>query len=64
MRTIALVLVSLMLTGCGGYHTAPDAGEQAATLPPAIGNDAVRDGFYDGGVYDPDLSQRDMRLPQ
>jgi hypothetical protein len=63
MRIVPFVLV-LLLTGCGGFHSAPGAGEQSATLPPAMGNDALRDGFYDGGIYDPDQSPRAMRLPE
>ncbi|MCR6630592.1 MAG: hypothetical protein NVV74_11380 [Magnetospirillum sp.] len=64
MRLLALVLL-LLLPACGGYRSAPVTGsEQSAVLPPGTGNDATRDGFYDGGIYDPDLTRRVLRLPE
>ena len=53
MRVLACLILAALLSACAGYHTTPDVGEQAAELP-SQGNDARRDGFYDGGVFDPD----------
>jgi hypothetical protein len=64
MRAMPLVMLLLpLLAGCAGYHSSPGAGEQSAAYP-APGTDASRDGFYDGGIYDPDQFPRAMRLPE
>lgn len=62
MRFLPMIL-AVLLSACGGYHSSPSAGEQNAGLPPQ-GNDATRDGFYDGGIFDPDLTPRGMSLPE
>lgn len=64
MRAAAVLLV-LLLSACAGYHSAPSSGELSALPPPtASGGDYMRDGFYDGGVNDPDLNARAMWLPE
>lgn len=63
MRIAAIMLV-LVLSACGGYHSAPGAGEQNAYVPSASGGSYSRDGFYDGGVNDPDLTSRAIPLPE
>lgn len=63
MRLIVPMALVVMLSACGGYHSTPSAGEQNAGLP-AQGNDATRDGFYDGGVFDPDLTRPGVRLAE
>ena len=62
-----MVLLLLSLSACGGYHTNPGAGEQMSysSLPPtASGGSYARDGAYDGGVFDPDMTPRAMELPE
>lgn len=61
---IACMLFVLMLSACGGYHSAPSTGEQTSSAPTASGGGYMRDGFYDGGVNDPDQSARALRLPE
>lgn len=58
---ITLMLLVLTLSACNGYHSSPSAGEQSSYAP--VGG-YLRDGFYDGGIYDPDLTSRAMRLPE
>lgn len=62
MRLASLVLL-LLLSACHGTYSSGGMGPQAADLP-VSGNDATRDGFYDGGVFDPDLTRRDIQVPE
>lgn len=61
LLTIGLMLV---LTACAA-HVSASSGGSAPELSekPLPGNDARRDGFYDGGTFDPDLRQRDLQVP-
>ncbi|MBC7907649.1 MAG: hypothetical protein H7Y60_13025 [Rhodospirillaceae bacterium] len=63
MRIVCMLLV-LTLSACGGYHSSPSAGEQTSSAPTASGGSYMRDGFYDGGISDPDVGPRGMRLPE
>jgi hypothetical protein len=63
MRITCMLLV-LMLSACGGYKSSPSAGEQYSYVPTASGGGYMRDGFYDGGVNDPDQSARALSLPE
>ncbi|MGE5476272.1 MAG: hypothetical protein ACM3Q1_06430 [Bacteroidales bacterium] len=62
MRIMSVVIV-LSLSACGGTYSSGWIGDQSAAAP-AMGNDARRDGFYDGGVFDPDLTRRDLPVPE
>lgn len=59
MRITCLLMV-VMLSACGGYKSAPGAGEQASYAPGSYG----QDGFYDGGINDPDMTAPVLRLPE
>lgn len=63
MRMLPFVLVLLGLSACVDAYWSPGVSEQSAQMP-AMGNDAQRDGFYDGGIYDPDLTRRNLPLPE
>lgn len=66
MRSLPMVLiVSWLLAGCAGYHSRPDdPGLAYEAPPPGSATQTVPDGFYDGGIDDPDLSPRAMALPE
>lgn len=59
MRQVSLVLM-LLLSACAG---SADMGSQTARVE-VPGNDAQRDGFYDGGIFDPDLTRGKLPLPE
>lgn len=63
MRLIAPMVVVLALSACAASYSSMDPGEQSAARP-ALGNDAARDGFYDGGIFDPDWTRRNLALPE
>lgn len=63
MRLASLVVL-LLLSACAGTYSSMDVGDQNAQAMPSMGNDAQRDGFYDGGIYDPDLTRRNLPLPE
>ena len=66
MRTLCLGAIlgaMLVLASCSGhYGTMTERREQAGL--PDQGNDAQRDGYYDGGVFDPDLTRRNLPLSE
>lgn len=65
MRCASLVVL-LLLSACSGTYSSmssPGVSQQTAESP-ASGSDARRDGFYDGGIYDPDLTRRNLPLSQ
>lgn len=62
MRLASLIML-LLLSACGGVHSSAGSGPQNAELP-AVGTDASRDGFYDGGVFDPDLTRRNLPVDE
>lgn len=61
---LASLAVLLLLAACAGTYSSAGIGDQNAQVPPSMGNDAQRDGFYDGGIYDPDLTRRNLPLPE
>jgi len=64
---LGCVLLVLVLSACGGYHSNPGAGEQMSSSsigPTASGGSYARDGHYDGGIMDPDLTPRALGLPE
>jgi hypothetical protein len=64
---LGCVLLVLVLSACGGYRSNPGAGEQMSysnPAPTASGGSYMRDGHYDGGIMDPDLTPRAMGLPE
>ncbi|HLO76033.1 MAG TPA: hypothetical protein VK196_06210 [Magnetospirillum sp.] len=55
----------LLLTACAPSRGLPDPAETARLPPPtASGGNYMRDGFYDGGIDDPDQTPRAMALPE
>ncbi len=66
MHTLCLgaaMVATLVLASCDGhYGTMTERREQAGL--PDQGNDAQRDGYYDGGVFDPDLTRRNLPLSE
>lgn len=63
MRLMPVMIMVLLVSACVDASWSPGVTEQNAQLP-AMGNDAQRDGFYDGGVFDPDLTRRTLPLPE
>lgn len=65
MRAASLVLLLLLSACAGTYASLSSSGvnEQTAGMP-STGSDAQRDGFYDGGIYDPDLTRRNLPLSE
>lgn len=64
MRLASLVML-MLLSGCvGSYSSMSSSGvaQQSAGIP--MGNQAQRDGFYDGGIYSPDLTRRTLPLSE
>lgn len=66
MRFLSLV-VPLVLAACAGTYSSvssPGVDAQQTAETPSTGSDARRDGFYDGGVYDPDLTRGNLPLSE
>lgn len=63
MRYLPLVVV-LLLCGCASAESGTATWPEMSEARPAMGNDATRDGFYDGGVFDPDLTRRDLPVAE
>ncbi|HTH16833.1 MAG TPA: hypothetical protein VL974_09290 [Magnetospirillum sp.] len=65
MRLVLIIAVLASVTGCAGYHSRQhDPGSAYDLPPPGAGGEAWRDGFYDGGIYDLDLTSRSVWLPE
>jgi hypothetical protein len=56
MRAMVLILSVLVLSACSGYRSNPGDGELGFGPPTASGGSYQRDGFYDGGAFDLDIT--------
>lgn len=56
---IVLVLLTVLLSGCGGHNSASWSRSEEAYLGDSPTPNVTNDGFYDGGVFDQDEISRD-----
>lgn len=61
---LASFVVLMLLSACGGTVSPSGMAGQTAAVPDSSGGDTRRDGFYDGGVFDPDLTRRNLPVPE
>jgi len=63
MRAI-LAVVIILLAGCVGFETGQGPGDQDAYFDDDPTPNVTNDGFYDGGVFDQDMLDREPGQPQ
>jgi len=63
LNLAAMLGMAVVMASCSGQYGTMTGMQEESALPPQ-GNDAQRDGFYDGGVFDPDLSRPKLPLAE